>query len=117
MPEQNIPQKQPNNPLHGVKLANILDTLVEHYGWEGLGDRININCFQNNPTKKSSLNFLRKTPWARDKVEQLYLKNLKRFNTSSGVNKSENTQEVKKKVSKPKPNPPVKNNTKYTYDK
>ncbi|WP_107039313.1 VF530 family protein [Brumimicrobium mesophilum] len=79
MQEENTPQEQPNNPLHGVKLATILETLVEHYGWEALGDRININCFQNNPTVKSSLNFLRKTPWARDKVEQLYLKNLKRF--------------------------------------
>lgn len=77
MEEENI--QQPNNPLHGVKLATILDTLLEHYGWEGLADRININCFKSNPTVKSSLNFLRKTPWARDKVEQLYLKNLKRF--------------------------------------
>ncbi len=66
-------ETQPNNPLHGIKLADILDFLVENYGWEELGQEINIRCFQNNPTKKSSLKFLRTTPWARAKVEQLYL--------------------------------------------
>ena len=65
---------QPNNPLHGMKLANILEILVEHYGWELLAMKININCFKNDPSIKSSLTFLRKTPWARDKVEQLYLR-------------------------------------------
>jgi len=65
---------QPNNPLHGITLASILDFLVEKYGWEELGARININCFNSNPSVKSSLKFLRKTPWAREKVEQLYLK-------------------------------------------
>lgn len=65
--------EHPNNPLHGVTLENILNTLVENYGWEKLGDRINIRCFQNDPTIKSSLKFLRKTPWAREKVESLYL--------------------------------------------
>ena len=64
---------QPNNPLHGVKLAEIVDHLVEKYGWDELGARININCFNNNPSVKSSLRFLRKTPWAREKVERLYL--------------------------------------------
>ncbi|MFD1550595.1 hypothetical protein DNU06_14680 [Putridiphycobacter roseus] len=64
---------QPNNPLHGVKLAQILDELVENYGWEHLGFKININCFNSNPSIKSSLKFLRKTPWARTKVEELYL--------------------------------------------
>lgn len=113
--ENTAPQKQPNNPLHGVKLADILNDLVAHYGWEGLGDRININCFQNNPTIKSSLNFLRKTPWARDKVEQLYLKNLKRFDSNSKVSKDGETKVKKKKVSKPEP--PTKNNTKYVYGK
>lgn len=65
--------EQPNNPLHGVKLATILELLVEEYGWERLALKININCFKNDPSIKSSLKFLRKTQWARDKVEQLYL--------------------------------------------
>jgi len=65
--------EQPNNPLHGVKLTDILDYLVDFYGWEILGQRIDINCFNSNPSIKSSLKFLRKTQWARDKVEQLYL--------------------------------------------
>jgi len=67
-------QQQPNNPLHGVKLADIVESLVEAYGWEELGMRINIRCFTHNPSIKSSLAFLRKTPWAREKVERLYLK-------------------------------------------
>jgi len=62
-----------NDPLHGKTLENILNELVNHYGWEDLGNRITINCFNNNPSIKSSLSFLRKTPWARKKVEQLYL--------------------------------------------
>lgn len=72
--ENNQHDPQANNPLHGIKLAMILDELVEHYGWEELSMRVNINCFKNNPTFKSSLVFLRKTPWARDKVEKLYLR-------------------------------------------
>jgi uncharacterized protein (DUF2132 family) len=70
-------QSQPNNPLHGVKLADILDYLVEHYGWEELGQRIDIRCFNNNPSIKSCLKFLRRTPWARTKVENLYLNSIK----------------------------------------
>ncbi len=66
-------KEQPNNPLHGVKLVEILDYLVHFYGWKGLAERIKINCFYTNPSTKSSLKFLRKTQWARDKVEQLYL--------------------------------------------
>ncbi|MDN6280696.1 MAG: VF530 family protein [Psychroflexus sp.] len=66
-------QEQPNNPLHGMKLKTILELLVDHYGWEGLAMRININCFKSDPSMKSSLKFLRKTEWTRDKVEQLYL--------------------------------------------
>lgn len=66
--------EQPNNPLHGVKLSDILEHLVDHYGWEELSERININCFKINPSIKSSLVFLRRTPWAREKVERLYLK-------------------------------------------
>lgn len=74
MDKENPQQKeQPNNPMHGVKLKTLLEVLVDHYDWEGLAKRININCFKNNPSIKSSLTFLRKTPWARDKVEQLYL--------------------------------------------
>lgn len=68
---------QPNNPLHGVKLADILKFLVEQYGWEELGGRIHIRCFTHDPSINSSLKFLRQTPWARDKVEQLYLNSLK----------------------------------------
>ena len=65
--------EQLNNPLHGVKLINILELLVEHYGWEHLAMKININCFKKDPSIKSCLKFLRKTQWARDKVEQLYI--------------------------------------------
>lgn len=64
---------QPNNPLHGVKLVDILEALVEIYGFEELGKKVNIRCFNYNPSIKSCLAFLRKTQWARDKVEQLYL--------------------------------------------
>ena len=71
-------QQQINNPLHGKKLADILADLVKTYGWKELGREINIRCFNYDPSIKSSLKFLRKTPWARDKVEQLYLKMLRR---------------------------------------
>lgn len=64
---------QLNNPLHGVTLEKIIKYLVEYYGWEQLGIRINIKCFNENPSIKSSLVFLRKTAWARKKVEELYL--------------------------------------------
>ncbi len=64
---------QPNNPLHGLSLEKVLTRLVEHYGWDGLYDRIRVNCFSNDPSIKSSLKFLRKTQWARDKVEALYI--------------------------------------------
>lgn len=63
----------PNNPLHGIKLEMILNFLVETYGWDELGRKININCFNYEPSVKSSLKFLRKTPWARTKVEKLYI--------------------------------------------
>ncbi|RQO31965.1 transporter [Taibaiella sp. KBW10] len=67
--------EQANNPLHGVRLDTIIEYLLDYYGgWEGLGSRIRINCFNENPSIKSSLTFLRKTPWAREKVEALYLK-------------------------------------------
>ena len=67
---------QPNNPLHGKKLVEILEFLVEKYGWEVLGEKIRIKCFTNDPSVNSSLKFLRKTPWAREKTEQLYIKSL-----------------------------------------
>ncbi len=66
-------QDQKNNPLHGLTLETIVTRLVEHYGWQELGQLISIRCFQSDPSVKSSLKFLRKTPWAREKVEQLYL--------------------------------------------
>lgn len=66
--------EQKNNPLHGVKLADILEALVNEYGWEELGCLIDIRCFNYDPSIKSSLKFLRRTPWARQKVERLYLK-------------------------------------------
>ena len=64
---------QPNNPLHGITLKTILERLVENLGWEEMGERVNIRCFQSEPSIKSSLKFLRRTPWARKEVEELYL--------------------------------------------
>ena len=65
--------KQANNPLHGVTLEQVVTSLVEHYGWEELGKKISIRCFTSDPSIKSSLKFLRKTPWARTNVEDLYI--------------------------------------------
>lgn len=70
----NIPN--PKNPLHGITLQKILEDLIQFYGFDTLGELIKINCFTDNPSLKSSLTFLRKTPWAREKVEQLYLQTL-----------------------------------------
>lgn len=67
------PPAQPRNPLHGMTLEAILTALVERYGWDGLGERIPVRCFKIDPSVASSLRFLRKTPWAREKVEGLYL--------------------------------------------
>lgn len=72
-----VENEQANNPLHGVKLKDILEELVAEYGWEELGMKINIKCFNNDPSIKSSLKFLRRTPWAREKVEQLYVRGLR----------------------------------------
>lgn len=66
-------QQQTNNPLHGITLEAMVNSLVDHYGWQALGEQINIRCFTHDPSLKSSLKFLRKTPWARTKVESLYL--------------------------------------------
>ena len=68
--------EHPRDPLHGVKLATIMEELLAHYGWDGLADRIHVRCFEMNPSISSSLKFLRKTPWAREKVEALYLDHL-----------------------------------------
>lgn len=68
-----IMAEQLNNPLHGLSLETIVNRLVEHFGWDILGKLIQINCFVENPSIQSSLKFLRKTPWARKKVEDLYL--------------------------------------------
>ncbi len=71
-----MPNTQPNNPLHGVTLEILLNQLVVRFGWEELGRRVPIRCFTDNPSIKSSLKFLRQTPWARKKVEALYLESL-----------------------------------------
>jgi len=70
--------EQPRNPLHGITLEMILVHLVEQYGWEELGKRITIKCFTDDPSLKSSLKFLRRTPWARKKVEELYMRPIKK---------------------------------------
>jgi uncharacterized protein (DUF2132 family) len=68
----------PKNPLEGITLAKIMEDLVTHYGWEDLAERIPIRCFTHDPSVKSSLTFLRRTPWARQKVEDLYVWSLKK---------------------------------------
>jgi uncharacterized protein (DUF2132 family) len=67
-------EEQPNNPLHGLTLEAILTRLVDHYGWEDLARHITVRCFELDPSIKSSLVFLRRTPWAREKVESLYVR-------------------------------------------
>ena len=68
-----LQREQPNNPLHGITLKTILLTLLAQYGWEKLALKININCFKSEPSINSSLTFLRRTPWAKEKVIELYL--------------------------------------------
>ena len=70
------PTPKSNDPLHGLTLETIVNHLVAHYGWQTLGEYINIRCFNFDPSVKSSLKFLRKTPWARQRVEELYLRSL-----------------------------------------
>ena len=72
--------EQPNNPLHGKRLDDMLKELVENLGWEQMGYLVPINCFLKDPSMKSSLVFLRKTPWARAKVEKLYIERIIQFN-------------------------------------
>ncbi len=69
--------QQANNPLHGVKLKDILEHLVDQYGWDEMGMQVDIRCFNYEPSINSSLKFLRKTPWARAKVEEMYLRSIK----------------------------------------
>ncbi len=76
-PPDSIAAAQPNNPLHGITLEALLDELVRRHGWDGLGRRIDIRCFRNEPSIASSLKFLRRTPWAREQVEALYLAGMK----------------------------------------
>ncbi|MBN1266543.1 MAG: DUF2132 domain-containing protein [Anaerolineales bacterium] len=75
-------EQQTKNPLHGITLEMMLNSLVEQFGWSELGRLINIRCFNNDPSVKSSLKFLRKTPWARAKVEELYISTQKKINNS-----------------------------------
>lgn len=79
-------ESQPNNPLHGIKLEQIINDLVAHYGWEYMGYNIKIKCFTDKPSVKSSLKFLRRTPWARTKVEALYLNMLEQNENKKGSN-------------------------------
>jgi uncharacterized protein (DUF2132 family) len=78
MSESTSSQNQTNNPLHGVKLLDKINYLVENLGWEKMAELVNIRCFKDEPSVKSSLKFLRTTPWAREKVETMYLNALKR---------------------------------------
>lgn len=80
-------ESQQNNPLHGITLQQIVENLVNDLGWEKMAEQIKINCFISDPSVKSSLKFLRKTPWAREKVEQLYL-----TNQEASVGKSKKTE-------------------------
>lgn len=83
-PATPAPERQPRNPLHGLTLEAIVTALVAHYGWNGLGERIAVRCFSVDPSVPSSLRFLRKTPWAREKVEGLYLFMLREERRASG---------------------------------
>lgn len=76
-PLQVLMTQSPKNPLHGVTLEAVLTALVAQFGWDGLAQRIDIRCFKSDPSIKSSLTFLRKTPWAREKVEALYVRTFK----------------------------------------
>lgn len=81
--KENMTEEKSKDPLQGVTLERILTDLHEHYGWETLAEKIHIRCFQENPSLMSSLKFLRRTPWARTKVERLYLKLIKRQETGA----------------------------------
>lgn len=83
-PEPPLPPEQPRNPLHGLTLQAMLEALVAAYGWDGLGQRIALRCFTHEPSVGSSLKFLRRTPWARDKLESLYLYLLREQRRAAG---------------------------------
>ena len=89
-------QQQPNNPLHGITLKAIVEDLVARRGWEDLGARIAIRCFTHDPTLKSSLKFLRKTPWAREKVERLYLDAQRRIQRNAKRNRRRSERRAKR---------------------
>ena len=80
--------EQPKNPLHGYTLEQIVVSLSDYYGWEGLGGRIEVRCFNDDPSVKSSLKFLRKTPWARKKVEELFVYTLRKYGTEEATTDS-----------------------------
>jgi uncharacterized protein (DUF2132 family) len=80
-------ESQKNNPLHGITLQQIVEHLEQHLGWERMAVQVKINCFRSDPSVKSSLKFLRKTPWAREKVEALYLSTLASSQDSAKPNK------------------------------
>jgi uncharacterized protein (DUF2132 family) len=84
MPNPPAPPAQPRNPLHGLTLEAIVTALVAHYGWDGLSQRIPLRCFSSEPSVASSLKFLRRTPWAREKVEGLYLFMLRDLRRAGG---------------------------------
>ncbi len=75
--KNHISENQPNNPLHGVKLVDMLELLIKEYSWAQLSTFVDVNCFKSNPTLKSCLKFFRKTPWAREKIEKLYLNTIR----------------------------------------
>ena len=77
--------EQPKNPLHGYTLEQIVTSLSDYYGWEGLGGCIEVRCFNEDPSVKSSLKFLRKTPWARKKVEDLFIYTLAKYGTTEAA--------------------------------
>ena len=87
------PAKQRNNPLHGLTLEAIVTALEAHFGWAGLAEKIPVRCFSNEPSLASSLKFLRKTPWAREKVESLYSFMLRDINRSENVTANNNIEE------------------------
>ena len=89
-------QQQPNNPLHGITLKAIVEDLVARRGWEDLGARIAIRCFTHDPTLKSSLKFLRKTPRAREKVERLYLDDQQRIQRNAKRNRRRSERRAKR---------------------
>ena len=90
------PAKQRNNPLHGLTLEAIVTALEAHFGWAGLAERIPVRCFSNDPSMASSLKFLRKTPWAREKVESLYGFMLRDINRTENGTENNEVEEYRK---------------------